>query len=113
MGVCANSSKQSNEDGAEKESRPRSYVIADALLAVVAGSDTTALVLTCLFFSLMRNPDVYARLQAEVDKFYPPGENALDPRHLKDMPYLEAVMCVLPTVSKGDVYSPRLVETRR
>lgn len=82
----------SNEDGAEKESRPRAYVIADALLAVVAGSDTTALVLTCLFFSLMRNPEVYARLQAEVDKFYPPGENALDPRHQKDMPYLEAVI---------------------
>lgn len=42
----------------------------------------------------MRNQEVYARLQAEVDKFYPPGENALDPRHQKDMPYLEAVMCV-------------------
>ena len=40
----------------------------------------------------MRNPDVYKRLEAEVDKYYPPGENSLDPKHLKNMHYLEAVM---------------------
>ena len=32
------------------------------------------------------------RLQAEIDKFYPTGENALSPKHHRDMPYLTAVM---------------------
>ena len=41
---------------------------------------------------LLAHPDVYERLQAEIDKFYPAGENALDPKHHRDMPYLTAVM---------------------
>ena len=48
--------------------------------------------LSSIFYCLLRNPEAYARLQAEVDKFYPPGEDSLDPKHLPDMHYLEAVM---------------------
>ena len=83
---------QSNEDGAEKESPPREIVIGDGLLALVAGSDTTATVVANIMYCLLRHPDVYKRLQAEVDKFYPPGEDSLDSKHIKDMHYLEAVM---------------------
>ena len=42
----------------------------------------------------MTHPSIYPRLQAEVDRFYPSGENALDPKHYHEMPYLEAVMYV-------------------
>ena len=83
---------QSNEDGAEKESPPRHIVIGAGLLALVASSDTTATVVTNIMYCLLRHPDVYKRLQAEVDKFYPPGEDSLDSKHIKDMHYLEAVM---------------------
>ena len=45
-----------------------------------------------LFYSVIRYPEIYRRLQAEVDHFYPRGEDALDPKHHNDMSYLEAVM---------------------
>ena len=83
---------QSNEDNAEKESPPRHIVISDGLLALVAGSDTTSSVLSDLLWCVIRHPDVYKRLQAEVDKFYPPGEDSLDGKYVNQMPYLEAVM---------------------
>ncbi len=73
-------------------------VISDGVLAFVAGSDTTASVLSNIFWCLLRHPDVYKRLQAEVDAFYPPGENSLDAKHIKDMYYLEAVMWVFHIV---------------
>ena len=70
-------------------------VVSDGVLAVIAGSDTTAAVTTSILYSLMRNPSAYKRLQAEVDRFYPRGENSLDPQHHKDMHYLDAVMYVV------------------
>ena len=48
--------------------------------------------MTTVFYCLMRRPEVYQKLQEEVDKFYPRGEDSLDPKHLKNMHYLEAVM---------------------
>ena len=69
-------------------------MISDGLLALVAGSDTTATVVANTMYELLRHPDIFKRLQAEVDKFYPPGEDSLDAKHIKDMHYLEAVMCV-------------------
>lgn len=87
--------KQSNEDGAEEVTPPRPIVVSDGVTALVAGSDTTAGVTTMILYSLMRNPSAYKRLQAEVDSFYPRGENSLDPQHHKNMYYLDAVVYVL------------------
>ena len=87
-----NMGEQSNEDGAEKESPSRSVILSDGVLALVAGSDTTASVLSNIFWSLVRHPSMYKRLQEEVDKYYPPGEDALNPKHHSNMPYLESVM---------------------
>ena len=63
-------------------------VTSDAVLAIVAGSDTTATTLANVFFYLMSNPEAYKRLQAEVDKYYPPR-----PRHLvmKQLIYVSQV----------------------
>lgn len=83
---------QSNEDNAEAQSPPRDIVVSDGVLAIIAGSDTTATSLSNIFFHLLNNRDCYRRLQAEVDEYYPPGENALDPQHHPRMPYLDAVM---------------------
>lgn len=94
------SALQNSEDGAEA-TPPLSQVVADGALAVVAGSDTTSSVLSNLFFALLTHPDTYARLKAEVDLYYPPGEDALNTKHHADMPYLNAVMYVLlPGVSQ-------------
>lgn len=67
-------------------------VIADANLAIVAGSDTTASVLSNIFYYLLRDPAAYKRLQKEVDEYYPPGEDATGTQHHTKMVYLEAVM---------------------
>ena len=48
-----------------------------------------------LFYSVLSNPEIYKRLQAEVDHFYPRGEDSLDPKHHTEMPYMEAVMYVV------------------
>jgi len=94
-----------NEDGAEKQTRPLAQVISDGALAVIAGSDTTANVLTNLFFFLLSDREEYKRLQAEVDKFYPPGENALDTKHHQSMPILNAAineaLRLVPVVPSG------------
>ena len=71
---------------------PRPIVVSDGVLALIAGSDTTAIVTAMTVYSLLRNPTAYKRLQQEVDRFYPRGEDSLDSKHYKNMTYLEAVM---------------------
>ncbi|KAH9897745.1 high nitrogen upregulated cytochrome P450 monooxygenase 2 [Cubamyces lactineus] len=93
-----------NEDGSEA-TPPLSQVVADGALAVVAGSDTTSSVISNLVFCLLTHPETYARLRAEVDFYYPPGEDALNTKHHADMSYLNAVinetMRLYPPVSDG------------
>lgn len=86
---------KSNEDGAEKASPPPAQVLSDGNFAIVAGADTTYTVLSNVFWSLLSNPHCYKRLQAEIDKYYPQGEDSLNIVHHNKMVYLEAVMCVL------------------
>ena len=69
-------------------------LIDDGVLAIVAGADTTSSALTSTFYCLLCNPDVYTRLQKEIDKYYPIGEDALETKHHRDMSYLTAVMWV-------------------
>ena len=83
---------QNNEDGSETSAPPLPQVAIDGALAIVAGSDTTSCVLANTFYCLLSNPEVYRRLQAEVDASFPPGENAMDTSKHADMPYLNAVM---------------------
>ena len=64
----------------------------DGVLAIIAGADTSSTALTSIVYCLLKHPDVYARLKAEMDKFYPAGADALDTKHHRDMPYLTAVM---------------------
>ena len=62
---------------------------------MIAGADTTASTLTSVFSCLLGNRDAYDKLEAEVDRFFPPGEDALSTKHHKDMHYLTAVMYVI------------------
>ncbi|KAI8990697.1 high nitrogen upregulated cytochrome P450 monooxygenase 2 [Trametes punicea] len=93
-----------NEDGSEP-TPSLAQVVADGALAVVAGSDTTSSVISNVIFCLLTHPEAYARLRAEVDSYYPPGEDALNTKRHADMPYLNAVinetMRLYPPVSDG------------
>ena len=83
---------QNNEDLPESAAPPPSDVIDDGILAVVAGSDTTSSTLTNFFYCVLRNPKTYQSLKAEVDKYYPAGDNPYSTQHHSNMSYLQAVM---------------------
>ncbi|KAL4062216.1 cytochrome P450 [Scleroderma citrinum] len=81
-----------DEAGVERYPPTFNEVASDGVLAIVAGSDTTATTLTCLFYSLLANKVAYCRLQAEVDKYYPPGEDPCATTYHGEMKYLTAVI---------------------
>ncbi|KAF6806507.1 cytochrome p450 [Colletotrichum sojae] len=61
----------------------------DCILITVAGSDTVAAVLSCLFMELARHPDEYEKLQGEVDEYFRHHDK---PEHapLSKLRYLQA-----------------------
>ncbi|RDX41687.1 high nitrogen upregulated cytochrome P450 monooxygenase 2 [Lentinus brumalis] len=71
---------------------PIQQLVDDGVLAIIAGADTTSSAMTTIVYCLLTHPDVYERLQAEVDKYYPSGEDALSTKHHREMPYLNAVI---------------------
>ncbi|PIL25991.1 cytochrome P450 [Ganoderma sinense ZZ0214-1] len=85
-----------HEDQLNGASPPQRDLVNDGILAVIAGSDTVASALTSLFFCLLTNPRTYDTLQKEVDRYYPPGEDAYTSEFHREMPYLHAVMALPP-----------------
>lgn len=61
----------------------------DHLSSFWLGSDTTSTVLASLFFYLLQHPKKFGQLRAEVDRFYPRGEE-ITVKHFSEMDYLEA-----------------------
>ncbi|CAK5277250.1 unnamed protein product [Mycena citricolor] len=80
-------------------------VVADGVLSIVAGSDTTSTTMNNFIWLLLSHPAVYKRVQEEVDSVYPPGDSALDSSRYTQLPYLTA--CInetfryLPPVPTG------------
>ncbi|KAM0335212.1 hypothetical protein ACHAQA_000254 [Verticillium albo-atrum] len=64
-------------------------LVGDAHLIVVAGSDTTAASLTCLFYNLALHPEVTAKLQADLDAYHSEHDQA-DHLSLSKLKYLQA-----------------------
>ncbi|KAF9871302.1 cytochrome p450 [Colletotrichum karsti] len=61
----------------------------DCILITVAGSDTVAAVLSCLFMEMARHPKEYHKLQQEIDEYFREHDN---PEHapLAKLRYLQA-----------------------
>ncbi|KAF9783489.1 cytochrome P450 [Thelephora terrestris] len=93
-----------DEAGIEKQPIPVPIILTDAALVVIAGSETTATVLSSLFFYLLRDPEKFERLRAEIDKFCPRGDE-ITVEHFDEMHYLEAcineAMRLSPPVPSG------------
>lgn len=60
--------------------------------AVIAGSDTTATVLSHLWYFLLKYPACLQRLRQEIDEQFPRGQKLFDFSKQADMPYLNACM---------------------
>ncbi|PPQ83920.1 hypothetical protein CVT25_000665 [Psilocybe cyanescens] len=71
-----------------------SKIVSSALLAIVAGSDTTSSVFANLFYFLLREPDYYRRLRAEIDVIHSPSDSndTIDINSLANLPFLNAVI---------------------
>jgi cytochrome P450 len=57
-----------------------------------AGTDTSSLVLELAMAELMRNPQQMAKLQDEVRKHTPEGQETVEEENIANMPYLRAVV---------------------
>ncbi|KAL0565135.1 hypothetical protein V5O48_016893 [Marasmius crinis-equi] len=101
-----------DEAGNEKVKPSMAVVASDAVLAIVAGSDTTSTAMANLFWCLLSRPETYKRLREEVDKEYPVGTDPLlDTSRYGNMKYLtaclnEALRLLPPAPSNGN---PRVV----
>ena len=78
----------------EKERPELRNVVADGALAVVAGSDTTSMSMTSLFYLLLTHPEVYKRLRTEIDAVYPQGDvgSTFGAERHSQLAYLNACM---------------------
>lgn len=61
---------------------------------LVAGHETTSGTLSFLFYHLLKNPDVYRKVQEEVDRVL--GDGVIQLKHLSQLKYLEA--CIRETL---------------
>lgn len=82
-------------DGDDLESVKPSMeeVASDGILAIIAGSDTSATALSNTFYFLLRHPRCMERLREEVESQYPGAtDTTLDFAKQAEMPYLNACM---------------------
>ncbi|CAD6246296.1 unnamed protein product [Miscanthus lutarioriparius] len=70
----------------------RNHVKAILMDMFAAGTDTSSLVLELAMAELMRNPPQMAKLQGEVRKHTPEGQETVEEEDLASMPYLKAVV---------------------
>ncbi|KAJ7217075.1 cytochrome P450 [Mycena pura] len=101
-----------DEAALEKTQPTVGEVVADGVLSIVAGSDTTSVALSSFVFFLLSNPDIYQRVQAEVDAVYPDGESLLDTSkhaelHLLTACLNETLRLSPPVPSNGPRQVPR------
>ncbi|KAJ7481150.1 cytochrome P450 [Mycena galericulata] len=81
-----------DEAGMEKEKPTFGEVVADGVLSIVAGSDTTSSALSSFVWFILSNPDVYRRVQAEVDVVYQTGDTLLDSSRHAELKFLTACL---------------------
>ena len=92
--------------GDYKKTDPERYILVDSLLAqglppdqvraevisaIFAGRDTTASMLSDLWFELSKHPQVFAKLQSEIRSQIDPGQQ-LDYDTIKNLAYLKATL---------------------
>ncbi|KDR74013.1 hypothetical protein GALMADRAFT_99754 [Galerina marginata CBS 339.88] len=81
-------------DEAESKIPALPKIVSSALLAIVAGSDTTASVLANICYFLLREPEYMDSLRAELDKEFPPSDpnETIGIDSLAQLPFLNAVI---------------------
>ncbi|KAK1232618.1 hypothetical protein PQX77_004238 [Marasmius sp. AFHP31] len=83
-----------DEAGLEKQKPLTPDVLADGMVAVIAGSDTSSAVMSILVWCLLAHPDCYRRVEEEIDEAFCDslGEEIQYPELQAKLVYLEACM---------------------
>ncbi|CAK5277510.1 unnamed protein product [Mycena citricolor] len=94
-----------DEAEVEKQRPSIPEVVADGVLSIIAGSDTTSTALSNLIWLLLSNPAVYKQVREEVDSVYPRGDSPLDASKHSQLSFLTAcineTLRLLPPVPSG------------
>ncbi|KAL9092406.1 MAG: hypothetical protein Q9159_000914 [Coniocarpon cinnabarinum] len=85
MDIASHFIKEARANGFTKEDKQ--WLSGDALIVIVAGSDTTSATLIFLFYQLARNPDTAERLYQELE-----GLDITDVTALQQLPMLNGVI---------------------
>ncbi|CAA7262173.1 unnamed protein product [Cyclocybe aegerita] len=82
------------EDDPNAMANPIPVITSNALLAIVAGSDTSTSVLCNIVYYLLQNPEYLVRLRSEIDDAYPSPvlNEAIDVNSLGALPLLNGVV---------------------
>ncbi|KAF2162917.1 hypothetical protein M409DRAFT_68872 [Zasmidium cellare ATCC 36951] len=69
-------------------------VLSMGLSAILAGSESTGVTLTAIFYYILKNPSVLATLQAELDTAFPTAASTtpIEFKHAFALPYLDACL---------------------
>ncbi|KAJ6531195.1 cytochrome P450 [Mycena capillaripes] len=81
-----------DDAGLEKGKPTFGEVVADGVLSIIAGSDTTSTAISTFLWFILSNPEIYRRVQAEVDAVYPDEESTLDDSKHDELRFLKACL---------------------
>ncbi|KAK7464844.1 hypothetical protein VKT23_006049 [Stygiomarasmius scandens] len=79
----------------DENASPFPLIVSNAVLAILAGSDTASSVLCNVAYYLLANPSYLKQLQQELDQTFPPlqdGTIHLELESLTDLPWLNAII---------------------
>lgn len=78
----------------EKKEKSDIVIMMVTMQNIFAGSDTTSISLTAVYFNLVTRPEVQTKLRAEIDAAYASGELSEPPTFAESqkLPYLQAVI---------------------
>ncbi|KAL0060063.1 hypothetical protein AAF712_013139 [Marasmius tenuissimus] len=84
-----------DEEGHKKTKPSPQVVIADSILAIVAGSDTTSTALANFFWCIMAHPSAYKRVRDEIGRVFPPGtDSLLDTSRYENLKFTKACLFI-------------------
>lgn len=75
----------------------------EAISILAAASDTTGNALTVATYHIIKNPDIYRTLRAELEDAFPDEDSTLDYLLLEKLPYLVSFLGMVASVVRADL----------
>jgi cytochrome P450 len=95
-----------------QEEQPESFgpreLLSLGLSIMAAGSETTAIALSALFYHILKNPSCHAKLQTEIDTHFPPA-SIITFSKSQALPYLTAVLKETFRMHPASAWAPERV----